>query len=115
MLGNFACFFVVSFFFNYFFQNILSEIQSECQTTVTLISPDNSSGVILVQTVCKDNQQMTLADKELNSLIETFRSFLVSLVQMQRYNIAEYEQELLHDSIARLNCALQITKIRAVT
>ena len=38
---------------------------SECQTVWTLIRPDNSSGLIWVQTVGQGYQQTTLLDKEL--------------------------------------------------
>ena len=37
----------------------------ECQTVWTKIRPDISSGLILVETVSKGRQQMTLAGKEL--------------------------------------------------
>ena len=48
-----------------FLKKILSGIPSECQTVLTLIRPDNSSGLIWVKTVCQGYQQMTLVDKEL--------------------------------------------------
>ena len=47
------------------FEKILSGIPSECQTVWTLIRPDDSSGLIWVQTVCQGYQQPTLVDKEL--------------------------------------------------
>ena len=56
------------FFQNKLFEKILSGIPSECQTVWTLIRPDDSSGLIWVQTVCQGYQQTTLVDKELNLL-----------------------------------------------
>ena len=53
---------------NYFFEKNLSGIPSECQTLLTLIRPDDSLGLIWVQTVCQGYQQMTLVDKELMEL-----------------------------------------------
>ena len=53
------------FFQNQFFRKILSGILSECQTDWTLIRPDDSSGLIWVQTVCQNYQQTSLVDKEL--------------------------------------------------
>ena len=47
-------------------------MQSECQTVWTLIRPDNSSGLIWVQTVCQDYQQTTLLDKKLNNITREF-------------------------------------------
>ena len=54
------------FFQNLFFEKILSGIPSECQSVWTLIRPDDSSGLIWVQTVCQSYQQTTLVDKVLN-------------------------------------------------
>ena len=48
-----------------FLKKILSGISSECHTVWTLITPDDSSGLIWVQTVCQGYQQTTLVDKEL--------------------------------------------------
>ena len=53
------------FFQNQLFQKILSAITSECQTVCTQIRPDILSGLIWVQTVCKDYQQATPVGKEL--------------------------------------------------
>ena len=52
------------FFQNLLFEKILSGIPSECQTVWTLIRPDDSSGLIWVQTVCQGYQQTTLVDKD---------------------------------------------------
>ena len=62
--------FVVCWFFFQIklFGNILSGILSECQTVWTQIRPDDSSGLIWVQTVCQDYQQTTLVDKDLSVL-----------------------------------------------
>ena len=59
------------FFQNKLFEKNLSGIPLECQTVWTLIRPDDSSGLILVQTVCQGNQQKTCVDTEL-SLIHWF-------------------------------------------
>ena len=53
------------FFQNQHFQKILSAIPSEYQTVCTQIRPDILSGLIWVQTVCKDYQQATPVGKEL--------------------------------------------------
>ena len=53
------------FFQNQLFQKILSGIPSECQTVWIPIRPDVLSGSIWVKTVCKGNQQTTLAGKAL--------------------------------------------------
>ena len=45
-----------------YFQKILSGIQSECQTVWIQSRSEVLSGLILVQTVCKGYQQMTIAD-----------------------------------------------------
>ena len=49
---------------NYLFPKILSGIPSECQTAWIQIRQDILSGLIWVQTVCKDYQQRTLVGKE---------------------------------------------------
>ena len=49
----------VDFFLNQLFQNILLGIPSECLTVWIQIRPDVSSGLILIQTVCKIYQQTT--------------------------------------------------------
>ena len=70
ILGNFSCFFVVCCFFSKLtFEKILSKIPSECQTVWTLIRPDDSSGLIWVQTVCQSYQQTSLVDKELRVVL----------------------------------------------
>ena len=61
-------FFFVCFFKIIFLKKNLSERPSECQTVWTLIRPNDSSGLIRVQTVCQGYKQTTLVDKELNSL-----------------------------------------------
>ena len=53
------------FFQNQLFRKILSGIPSECQLVWIQISPDILSGLICVQTDCKEFQQTTLAGKEL--------------------------------------------------
>ena len=66
ILGNFSCFLLsAAFFQNQLFQKILSGIPTECQTVWILIRPEDSSGLIWVQTVWQGNLQMTLVDKEL--------------------------------------------------
>ena len=58
--------FVVCWFFqNQLFQKILSGIPSECQTDWIQIRPDNLSGLIWVQSVCKGYEQRTLVGNEL--------------------------------------------------
>ena len=52
------------FFQNQLFWKILSGILSECQTVWIQIRPDILSGLIWVQTVCKDYQQRALVCKE---------------------------------------------------
>ena len=59
------------FFQNYFLKKILSGIPSECQTVWTLTRPDDSSGLVWVQTVCQGYQQTTLVDKELINSADT--------------------------------------------
>ena len=56
VLGNFACSFCCLWIFKK--KNLLG-ILSECQTVLIQIRPDVLSGLIWVQTVCKDYQQMT--------------------------------------------------------
>ena len=51
------------FFQNHLYRNILSGIPSDCQTVWVQIRPDNLSGLIWVQTVCKGFQRTTLVDK----------------------------------------------------
>ena len=53
------------FFQNQLFRKNLSGIPSECQTDWIQIRPTILSGLIWVQSVCKDYDQMTLVDKEL--------------------------------------------------
>ena len=73
MLGNFACFLssVDVFFKLTFFQKHLSGIQSECQTVWIQIRSDVLSGLIWIQTVCKDvsrRQKPPVAEKELRAM-----------------------------------------------
>ena len=56
---------------------------SECQTVWTLIRPDDSSGLIWVQTVCQDYQQTSLVDKELKVHLFSFTSFQVYFIAMK--------------------------------
>ena len=71
ILGNFACFIVVCWFFSKStFFKILSGIPSECQTVRIHIRPDVLPGLIWVQTVCNGYQQKTLVGKEL--ILEIF-------------------------------------------
>ena len=51
------------FFQNKIFPKILSGIPSECQTDWIQIRPDILSGLIRVQTVCKNYQQTTLVGR----------------------------------------------------
>ena len=75
LLGNFSCFLSsADFFQNQLFEKFLSGIPSECQTVWTLIRPDDSSGLIWVQTVCQGYQQTTLVDKELKSMCLDFEN-----------------------------------------
>ena len=67
LLGKFAFLFVVCRFFffqNQLFQKILSGIPLECRAVWIQIRPDILSGLIWIQTVCKDYLQTTLVDKE---------------------------------------------------
>ena len=68
--SNFSRFFLSSadFFQSQLFQKILAEIPSECQTVLIQIRPDILSGLIWVNTVCKEYQQGKLGDKELKSV-----------------------------------------------
>ena len=50
------------------FEKFLSWIPSKCQTVWTHIRPDDSSGLIWVQTVCQVYEQTTLGNKELKDL-----------------------------------------------
>ena len=62
MLDNFHDFTLSADFFQYqLFRKIISGIPSECQIVWIQIRPDILSGLIWVQTVCKDQQQTTLA------------------------------------------------------
>ena len=61
------------FFQNQLFEKILLGIPSECQTVWTLIRPDDSSGLIWVQTVCQGYQQTTLVDKELKDYLQKLK------------------------------------------
>ena len=74
MLGSFSCFFVIYWFFSKFTNtsnsfSIPSDcwkgFPSECQTVLIQIRLDVLLRLTWVQTVCKGNQQMTLAGKEL--------------------------------------------------
>ena len=63
-----------------FLRKLLSGIPSESQTLWTQIRPDILSGLIWVQTVCKDYQHMTetpLACKKLNILAEKLFTVMV--------------------------------------
>ena len=58
------------FFFKINFSGkILFGIPSECQTIWIQVKPDNLSGLIWVQTVCKGYQQMTLIGKDTHANI----------------------------------------------
>ena len=61
LLGTFVCFFVVCWFFFIinFFERFFQEYH-QSQTVWIQIRPDIMSGLILVQSVCKSYQQMTL-------------------------------------------------------
>ena len=66
MLGNLHAFLSsADFFQNQLFRKILSGIPSECLTVWIQITPDILYSLILVQTVCKVFQQMTLVDNDL--------------------------------------------------
>ena len=58
------CRLLIFFKINFLRKN-LAGIPSECHTVRTLIRPDESSGMIWVQTVCQGYHQTTLVDKEL--------------------------------------------------
>ena len=62
------------FFFSFadFFFKFL-RMPSKCQAERIKNRPDTVSGFILVQTVCKSYQQMTLAGKMFNNSIKVFR------------------------------------------
>ena len=77
MLGNFNFFFVVSlsFFKINFFHKILSRTIPECKTVWIQISPDVVSGLIWVQTICKNHQQMTKFTAGRQSSSKTFHIF----------------------------------------
>ena len=67
-LGFFFIVFFCSCFFsfqNQLFRKIISGIPSECQIVWNQIRPDNMSGLIWVQNVCKGYQQTTLVGNEL--------------------------------------------------
>ena len=68
------CRLLIFFFKNKLFEKILSGIPSERQTVCILIRPDESSGLIWVQTVCQGYQQTTLVDrvKTLENKIDRF-------------------------------------------
>ena len=55
---------------------------AEYQTVWSQIRPDILSGLILVQTVCKGYQQMSLADREFKDIIKIHKNicFLFYLV-----------------------------------
>ena len=57
--------FVRIFFKINFFEKIISGIPSEYQTDWIQIRPDISSGLIWIQSVCKDYEQKTPVDKKL--------------------------------------------------
>ena len=56
------------FFQNQLFRKILSGIPSECQADWIQTRPNILSGLIWVQTVCKNYQQTTLGDNELGHI-----------------------------------------------
>ena len=70
------------FFQNQLFKKILSGIPSECQTVCILVRPDMMLGLMLVQTVCKGDQQTTqvgnsfLVSGDFFHLLITFASSL---------------------------------------
>ena len=70
ILGNFSRFFclLLIFFKIIFSKNSVRDIPSECQTVLTLIRPDDSSGLIWVQTVCQGYQQTALVGIELTHM-----------------------------------------------
>ena len=71
MLGNFAYFFVICYFFS---KNILSGEKSECQTVWIQIRPDILSDLICVQNICKYKQQTTKVVKFKQDMISIIRS-----------------------------------------
>ena len=82
MLGNFRAFLLsADFFQNQLFPNIILGIPSECQTDWIQIRPDNLSGLIWVQTVCKGYQQTTQGQvSTVNScMLGNFHAFLSSV------------------------------------
>ena len=68
-IGKFCMFFCrlpyFLFFKIIFFRKILSGIPSVCQRVSIQIRPDNLSGLVWIQTVCKGYQQTSPVDKEL--------------------------------------------------
>ena len=78
ILGKFFMLFccLLIFFQNYLFQKILSGILSECQTNWVQIRPDILSGLICVQSVCTDYEQMTLEGNELKVNINTIEGLM---------------------------------------
>ena len=69
---------------NQYIWKFLSGIPSECQTVWIQIRSDILSGLIWVQTVCKDYQQTTLAGKEL-WLIMTSTHFRCNLKDTDKF------------------------------
>ena len=61
-------FLLSDFFQNQLFRKILSQISFGCGTDWIQIRPDIMSGLIWVQTVCKNYQQATLGDKRVKVL-----------------------------------------------
>ena len=85
-LGHFSQFFfrLLIFFKIDFYKKMISRIPSECQTFWIQIRPNVMSGLIWVQTVCKNYQQTTLVDKELTLFIlETDKQVLWQSVKIQ--------------------------------
>ena len=67
-------------FQNQLFRTILSRISSECLTVWIRIRPDILSGLIWVQTVCKDYQHTTLVDKKLKVKVWVTRFFILKML-----------------------------------
>ena len=67
-MGNFACILSsADFFQNLLFREKIQEYH-RCQIVWFQISPDVSSGLIWMPTVCKGNQQATLAGRVIGAL-----------------------------------------------
>ena len=80
MLGNFACFIVVRWFFqNKLFQKILLGIWSKCQTIWTKIRPNILTYLILLQTICKIYLQTSRKKVKVEILLNSQQIYVHSM------------------------------------